>query len=90
MMEPELEEGFVPGVKKRSGDKDLLEEQKMRHKLKQVRSLIILINMIILFSGTEGSQEGDTTGQRLPFVSESEGGEDEGRRPPGADQADLL
>ena len=36
MMEPALEEDFEPGKKKRMGSKELLEEQKMRHKLKQV------------------------------------------------------
>ena len=36
MMEPALEEDFEPGKKKRTGSKELLEEQKMRHKLKQV------------------------------------------------------
>ena len=35
MMEPKIEESFDPMVKKRVGKKDLLEEQKMRHKLKQ-------------------------------------------------------
>jgi len=37
MMEPEVEEDFNPGQKKRVGNKDLLEEQKMKHKLKQER-----------------------------------------------------
>ena len=36
MMEPEVEEDFNPGQKRRVGNKDLLEEQKMKHKLKQV------------------------------------------------------
>merc|ERR1719219_3153875 len=35
MLEPSIEESFDPMVKKRVGKKDLLEEQKMRHKLKQ-------------------------------------------------------
>ena len=35
MMEPKIEEDFDPFVKKRVGKKDLLEQQKMRHKLKQ-------------------------------------------------------
>ena len=35
MLEPSVEESFDPMVKKRVGKKDLLEEQKMRHKLKQ-------------------------------------------------------
>ena len=35
MMDPKIEESFDPMVKKRVGKKDLLEEQKMRHKLKQ-------------------------------------------------------
>ena len=35
MLEPEIEDNFDPFVKKRVGKKDLLEEQKMRHKLKQ-------------------------------------------------------
>jgi len=37
MMEPEVEEDFNPGQKRRVGNKDLLEEQKMKHKLKQER-----------------------------------------------------
>merc|ERR1711925_23080 len=37
MMEPELEEDFKPGQKKRVGSREMLEEQKMRHKLKQER-----------------------------------------------------
>ena len=37
MMEPELEEDFKPGQKKRQGSREMLEEQKMRHKLKQVQ-----------------------------------------------------
>jgi len=37
MMEPELEEDFKPGQKKRQGSREMLEEQKMRHKLKQER-----------------------------------------------------
>ena len=39
MMEPELEEDFKPGQKKRVGSREMLEEQKMRHKLKQVQIL---------------------------------------------------
>ena len=35
MMEPKIEDDFDPFVKKRVGKKDLLEQQKMRHKLKQ-------------------------------------------------------
>ena len=35
MLEPSIEDSFDPMVKKRVGKKDLLEEQKMRHKLKQ-------------------------------------------------------
>merc|ERR1719203_677673 len=35
MMEPKIEESFDPMVKKRVGKKDFLEEQKMKHKLKQ-------------------------------------------------------
>ena len=35
MMEPKIEEGFDPFVKKREGVKDVLEAQKMKHKLKQ-------------------------------------------------------
>ena len=38
MMEPDLEEDFKPGQKKREGSREMLEEQKMRHKLKQVQS----------------------------------------------------
>ena len=38
MMEPELEEDFKPGQKKRQGSREMLEEQKMRHKLKQVQN----------------------------------------------------
>merc|ERR1719233_1884062 len=37
MMEPKIEEGFEPFKKKRQGSKEMLEEQKMRHKLKQER-----------------------------------------------------
>ena len=37
MMEPKIEESFNPFTKKRSGNKELLEQQKMRHKLKQER-----------------------------------------------------
>jgi len=37
MMEPKVEEGFEPGKKKREGSKEMLEEQKLRHKLKQER-----------------------------------------------------
>merc|ERR1719273_2778068 len=37
MMEPQLEEDFKPGQKKRQGSREMLEEQKMRHKLKQER-----------------------------------------------------
>ena len=39
MMEPELEEDFKPGQKKRQGSGEMLEEQKMRPKLKQVQRL---------------------------------------------------
>ena len=35
MMEPKIEEDFDPFVKKREGKKDVLEAQKMKHKLKQ-------------------------------------------------------
>ena len=35
MMEPNIEENFNPFEKKRTGDKTLLEEQKLRHKVKQ-------------------------------------------------------
>ena len=35
MMEPNIEEDFKPFEKKRTGDKSLLEEQKLRHKVKQ-------------------------------------------------------
>ena len=35
MLEPKIEEDFDPFVKKRVGKKDVLEQQKMRHKLKQ-------------------------------------------------------
>lgn len=35
MMEPKIEDDFDPFVKKRIGNRDLLEQQKMRHKLKQ-------------------------------------------------------
>merc|ERR1711892_1017237 len=37
MMEPKIEEGFEPFKKKRQGSKEMLEEQKLRHKLKQER-----------------------------------------------------
>merc|ERR1719186_632492 len=37
MMEPKIEEGFEPFKKKREGSKEMLEEQKLRHKLKQER-----------------------------------------------------
>ena len=35
MMEPKIEDDFDPFVKKRVGKKDVLEVQKMKHKLKQ-------------------------------------------------------
>merc|ERR1719468_154269 len=35
MLEPKIEEDFDPFVKKREGKKDVLEAQKMKHKLKQ-------------------------------------------------------
>ena len=35
MMEPKIEEDFDPMVKRRTGNRELLEQQKMRHKLKQ-------------------------------------------------------
>jgi len=37
MIEPKIEEGFEPFKKKRQGSKEMLEEQKLRHKLKQER-----------------------------------------------------
>merc|ERR1712142_1336954 len=37
MMEPKIEEGFEPLKNKRQGSKEMLEQQKMRHKLKQER-----------------------------------------------------
>jgi len=37
MMEPKVEDDFDPFKKKRTGNRDLLEEQKMRHKVKQER-----------------------------------------------------
>jgi len=37
MLEPKIEEDFEPFKKKRTGNRDLLEEQKLRHKLKQER-----------------------------------------------------
>jgi nucleolar protein 14 len=37
MLEPKIEEDFKPFEKKRTGDKTLLEEQKLRHKIKQER-----------------------------------------------------
>jgi len=37
MMEPKIEDGFEPFKKKRVGNRDMLEEQKLRHKLKQER-----------------------------------------------------
>ena len=46
MMEPQLEEDFKPGQKKRQGSRELLEEQKMRHKLKQVRSLLVFMSSV--------------------------------------------
>ena len=46
MMEPQLEEDFKPGQKKRQGSRELLEEQKMRHKLKQVRSLLVFMSPV--------------------------------------------
>ena len=46
MMEPQLEEDFKPGQKKRQGSRELLEEQKMRHKLKQVRSILVLMSSL--------------------------------------------
>ena len=46
MMEPQLEEDFKPGQKKRQGSRELLEEQKMRHKLKQVRSLLVFTSSV--------------------------------------------
>ena len=48
MMEPELEEDFKPGQKKRAGSREMLEDQKMRHKLKQVQifnKYFLLINV---------------------------------------------
>ena len=53
MMEPELEEDFKPGQKKREGSREMLEEQKMRHKLKQVQRLKkkIVLNSYRYFSG---------------------------------------
>ena len=40
MLEPEIEEGFRLGEKKRKGDKTMLEEQKLRYKLKQVGRIL--------------------------------------------------
>jgi len=37
MMEPKVEDDFDPFKKKRTGNRDMLEEQKMRHKVKQER-----------------------------------------------------
>merc|ERR1712059_228819 len=37
MLEPKVEEDFEPFKKKRTGNREMLEEQKMRHKLKQER-----------------------------------------------------
>ena len=47
MMEPQLEEDFKPGQKKRQGSRELLEEQKMRHKLKQVLVLVFMSSVSI-------------------------------------------
>ena len=59
MMEPELEEDFKPGQKKREGSREMLEEQKMRHKLKQVQRLKkkIVLNSYRYFSGEERCKE---------------------------------
>ena len=82
MMEPQLEEDFKPGQKKRQGSRELLEEQKMRHKLKQVRSLLVFmssVKKIDNLAGKEGCQERDPSGQCLPREPESQAGQSEGR-----------
>ena len=59
MMEPELEEDFKPGQKKRQGSREMLEEQKMRHKLKQVQSLQKLLKTphFITFQERKGARK---------------------------------
>ena len=61
MMEPELEEDFKPGQKKRQGSRELLEEQKMRHKLKQVQRFKkrFVLYSYSYFSGEKRCEEGD-------------------------------
>ena len=77
MMEPQLEEDFKPGQKKRQGSRELLEEQKMRHKLKQVRSLLVFMSMDEFdnLAGEERCQERDPSGQCLPREPESQAGQ---------------
>ena len=55
MMEPELEEDFKPGQKKRVGSREMLEEQKMRHKLKQVQ----ILNKYYVSDSTSGFFPGE-------------------------------
>ena len=57
MMEPELEEDFKPGQKKRQGSRELLEEQKMRHKLKQVRSILVFCIKLIILQERKGARK---------------------------------
>ena len=40
MLEPEIEDGFRLGEKKRKGDKTMLEEQKMKYKIRQVKNAL--------------------------------------------------
>ena len=60
MMEPELEEDFKPGQKKRQGSGEMLEEQKMRPKLTQVQRLKkihVLTKHLVSFQLRKGARK---------------------------------
>jgi hypothetical protein len=76
MLEPEVEEGFEPGKKKRTGSRELLEEQKMRHKLKQVKIGLCFIIIIFCRSGRE---HGRRSGRTAPSWQRSGPGRRGGR-----------